>query len=256
MEFIDTHCHIDFPAFDDDRDTVLDHCTRLGVSTIVVPGVEAATWPRLLSICQHYTGLYPALGLHPMFIDSHGMGDVTALEAALAHHKNIIAIGEIGLDYQCRELDRQMQQKYFDAQLAIARDAGLPVILHVRKAHDQVLQALKRTPVTGGIVHAFNASLEQAARYLSYGFKFGFGGMVTYPRSTRLQALAKALPLDSLVLETDAPDMSGGRHKGQRNSPVFLPDYFQGLAQLRDEAPQEIASAMLENSRAVLRLEV
>ncbi len=256
MEYIDTHCHIDFPEFDEDRHAVLGECARLGVSSIVVPGVAAATWSRLLLICKQHPALYPALGLHPMLIDRHQARDLTALETALAHSPEIIAIGEIGLDYQRGDEDRQAQQIYFEAQLAIARDAGLPVILHVRKAHEPVLQALKRAKVKGGVVHAFNASLDQARRYLNYGFKFGFGGMVSYPRSTRLQALARSLPLDSLVLETDAPDMPGFKYKGQRNSPVCLPDYFQHLAQLRDDTPEEIARALVENSRAVLGLDV
>lgn len=254
MKFIDTHCHIDFPEFDDDREAVVSLSARLGVSVMVVPGVKASAWPQLLKICGQYPGLRPALGLHPMFVAEHIERDLEVLEASLERRQDVVAVGEIGLDNYAPDLDKIAQQKYFDAQLSIAHNMKRPVILHVRKAHEQVLYALKHKSVVGGVVHAFNGSLEQAKRYMSHGFKFGFGGMVTNEKSAKLRALVQALPLSHMVMETDAPDMAGIAYRGERNSPVYLPEYFNALAELRDEAPEEIAAAMYENSCKVFGL--
>jgi TatD DNase family protein len=153
------------------------------------------------------------------------------------------------------ELDRQRQQRLFEAQLQVARDANLPVILHVRKAHDQVLATLKRLRVRGGIAHAFNGSLQQAQQYIDLGFKLGFGGMLTYERSNKLRALARELPLEALVLETDAPDLTVAAHHGERNSPEYLPDCLRALAEVRNADPEEVAHATSRNAEQVLNLD-
>ncbi|MCF7985135.1 MAG: TatD family hydrolase, partial [Thiohalocapsa sp.] len=159
MELIDTHCHLDVADFDDDRDRVLANSRAAGVAAIVVPGIDAAGWPKLLRLCDAHADLYPALGLHPVFVGRHRDSDLQALERALAERR-AVAVGEIGLDYHDRERDPERQRRLFAAQLAIARDAGLPVLVHVRKAHEDVLAALRDTPVpAGGIAHAFNGSL-------------------------------------------------------------------------------------------------
>jgi TatD DNase family protein len=167
-----------------------------------------------------------------------------------------VAIGEIGLDYYVDGLDRSGQQSLFEAQLAIARDANLPVILHVRKSHDAVLATLRRIPVRGGICHAFNGSLQQAAQYIEMGFRLGFGGMLTFERSVKLRALARELPVESLVLETDAPDMTVAQHRGERNSPEYLPYCLDALASVRDEDTTELARITTANAREVLNLDV
>ena len=169
--------------------------------------------------------------------------------------RRLVAVGEIGLDYYVDGLDRDRQQQLFEAQLKIARAADLPVILHVRKAHDDVLSTLKRVRVRGGICHAFNGSLQQAGQYMDLGFRLGFGGMLTYERSSRLRGLAGALPLEMLVLETDAPDMTVARHRGERNSPEYLPDCLAALAAVRGETEQHVANVTTANARAVLRLD-
>ena len=170
MLLIDTHCHLDVAAFDGDREQVLARARSAGVGAIVVPGIHARGWAGLLALCTAEAGLYPALGLHPVFIDRHGDADLDLLSRRIADAKPL-AVGEIGLDFFVRDLDRERQLALFDAQLSIARDAGLPVLLHVRKAHDQTLDMLRRMSVVGGIVHAFNGSVEQAQRYLDLGFK-------------------------------------------------------------------------------------
>jgi TatD DNase family protein len=254
MELIDTHCHLDLAAFDPDRMAVLERARARGVAGIVVPGVEAAGWASLLQLCAAETDLFPALGLHPVFLEQHDESDVRQLELLLARQR-VVAVGEIGLDYAIPGLDRDRQQRLFEAQLECARAAGLPVILHVRKAHDQVLATLKRIRVRGGTAHAFNGSLQQAAQYIELGFKLGFGGMLTFERSTRLRALAQALPLESLVLETDAPDMTVVQHHGERNSPEYLPYCLAALVAARDQAPEAIAYQTTANARDVFQLD-
>ncbi|RRQ22920.1 TatD family hydrolase [Thiohalobacter thiocyanaticus] len=253
MELIDTHCHLDVPEFDPDREAVLRRAQAAGVTTIVNPGIHADEWPRLIELAQSSPGVHYGLGLHPVYLERHSDADLERLEQLLAETRPV-AVGEIGLDFYLRDLDRERQQRLFEAQLVIARDADLPVILHVRKAHDQVLQALKRIRVRGGIAHAFNGSLQQAQQYLDLGFRFGFGGMLTFERSRKLRELAAALPLESLVLETDAPDLTVAAHQGERNSPEYLPDCLAALAGVRGIAPEEAARATSANARAALGL--
>jgi len=251
---IDTHCHLDVAEFDPDRTQVLRRARERGVRGIVVPGVVAAGWAGLREFCAAEHGLYPAYGLHPVYLEQHAPADLQALETWL-EREAVVAVGEIGLDFYVTGLDRGRQQALFEAQLQLARAAGLPVLLHVRKAHDQVLATLKRIPVCGGIAHAFNGSLQQAAQYRDLGFKFGFGGMLTFERSSRLRALARDLPRADLVLETDAPDMAVAQHRGERNSPEYLPYCLAALAEIRGEAPRELARITTANAREVLRLD-
>jgi TatD DNase family protein len=254
MALIDTHCHLDVGEFAADRDAVLERARARGVTGIVVPGVLAETWDELLACCAGDANLFPALGLHPVYLTRHRDTDVVRLEQCVASHP-LLAIGEIGLDYHVEGLDRARQQTLFEAQLEIARSCGLPVILHVRKAHDTVLATLQRIRVSGGICHAFNGSLQQAARYRELGFRLGFGGMLTYERSRRLRALAHDLPLEDIVLETDAPDMTVAQHHGERNSPEYLPYCLAALAQVRAMPEPEVAARTTANARAVLRMD-
>ncbi len=252
MELFDTHCHLDVADFDPDRAAVLARARGVGVGQMVIPAVDAAGWPGLLDLCRRETGLYPALGLHPIFIDRHREEDLVSLRH-LVEQEHPIAIGEIGLDFYLKELDRERQQWLFERQLQIAAEFQLPVLLHVRKAHDEVLSTLKRVKFShGGIAHAFNGSRQQAQQYIDLGFKLGFGGMVTYERSSKLRQLAAELPLASLVLETDAPDMTPSAHHGGRNSPEYLPEVLQALAALRGMGAQELAERLLVNSRELL----
>ncbi len=254
MNLIDTHCHIDVAEFASDRHAVLARCRIHGIGRIVVPAVTAAGWDGLLALCRDDEGLLPALGLHPVYLEAHQPADVAALEGMLARHRPV-AVGEIGLDYYVENLDRERQRTLLTAQLAAARDAGLPVLLHVRKAHDPMLECLREVRVPGGIVHAFNGSLQQAQRYLDLGFVLGFGGTVTYDGSRKIRELARALPLEALVLETDAPDMVVAAHRGERNSPEYLVDVLAALAELRDEPPETIAHQTTRNAERVLHLD-
>ncbi|MBI3773537.1 MAG: TatD family hydrolase [Gammaproteobacteria bacterium] len=253
MELFDSHCHIDVTEFDADRDAVLQRSRAAGVTRMLVPAVTAITWQSLLDLCRREPDLYPALGLHPIYLDDHRPEHITTLKSLLTQQRPV-AVGEIGLDYFVQTLDRQRQQELFEAQLKLAAEFELPVILHVRKSHDTVLATLRRIKVPGGIVHAFNGSLPQADQYQALGFKFGFGGTLTYERSTTIRQLARDLPLESIVLETDAPDMAVAAHRGERNSPEYLPDCLAALAAVRRENQEVIARETTGNACQVLRL--
>lgn len=253
MDLIDSHCHIDVAAFDADRDEVLARCRERGIKRMVVPAIDVAGWDKLLSLCEKQAGLYPALGLHPVYLEQHQPGDVGRLEAKLADSE-VVAVGEIGLDFYIKELDRERQVKLFEEQLAVAANHELPVILHTRKAHDEVLQSLKKFNIKGGVSHAFNGSLQQAQQYIDMGFKLGFGGTMTYAGSHKIHQLARQLPLEAIVLETDAPDMVVASHRGERNSPEYLIESLTALASLRDEDIDTIAAQTTANSCEVFGL--
>jgi len=256
MELIDTHCHLDTDAFCDDRLEVIDRCRSLGINHIVVPAISRSEWLQLLMLCETQKGLLPALGLHPMFISGHTDLHLKELDEWLEkHRKQIVAVGEIGLDYYDKKLDRRRQQQIFESQLFSAQHARLPVILHVRKAHDRVLKTLKKIPVKGGIVHAFSGSMQQAEQYIDLGFKLGFGGTLTYAHSVKVHALARELPLENIVLETDAPDMVVASHRGERNSPEYIVDVLTSLAKVRDLPVEEIAAQTTQNARSILGIE-
>jgi TatD DNase family protein len=251
-EIIDTHCHIDDAQFNADREAILARCYALGIHKIVVPAIYRDNWDIVLQLCNQYDALFPALGLHPLFVDKHAPADIDDLQHYL-NNNQVIAIGEIGLDFYSKDADRDKQIHYLDQQLLLAEKFQLPVLLHVRKAHTDILKYLKKYHLCGGIAHAFNGSLEQAREYIKLGFKLGFGGVVTYAGSTKIRKLACELPLDAIVLETDAPDMAGAAHRGQRNSPEFLIDALAALAEIRGQSKDDIALQTTLNAREVFR---
>lgn len=255
MELIDTHCHLDFSAFDHDRTEVISACFRAGIKTIVVPSVRQSNWANVIATQQQFNGIRVAFGLHPCFIKDHVPEHLDALNTLIKNNKPI-AIGEAGLDFYSKDADRDKQQYYFDGQLALAQRHSLPLLLHVRKAHEQVILALKKMHNISGIIHAFSGSLEQAYRYIELGFKLGFGGTLTYAGSTRIRNIARTLPAESLVLETDAPDMAVFQHRGERNSPLYIQYALEALALIRNEPIDVIASQTSANARAIFSLDV
>lgn len=196
--------------------------------------------------------LFPAIGLHPLYLSYHGKDDLDELKHC-AETANLVAIGEIGLDYFVKNANRSAQQELFEAQLTIAEEAKLPVLLHVRKAHDQVQATIRRLKYTGGgIVHAFNGSLQQAEHYIKLGFLISVCGTITYDRATKIRSVAAALPLTSLVVETDSPDIPPAAHYGERNYPEFLPEIVSSLAELRGEGVSLLVQQTNENARRML----
>lgn len=253
---IDTHCHLDIAEFADDYHLVRQRAAAAGVCELIVPAVDRAGWPRLLEVCRQESGCRPALGLHPLYLQRHGPGDVQELSRQI-EAEEVVAVGEIGLDFwdQPTETLRRRQLELFEAQLRIARQAGLPVLIHARKAHDQVVAALRRLRFAGGgIVHAFSGSRQQAQCYVDLGFFIGVGGTITYQRANRVRGVVADLPLSALVLETDAPDIPPAGHRHERNSPEFLPEVLQCLARLRDQEPRLVAATTSRTARTLLRL--
>ncbi|WP_223528121.1 TatD family hydrolase [Pseudomonas sp. GL-R-19] len=252
MELIDTHTHLDFPDFDADRQALLAESRALGVRRIVVLGVYQANWQRVWELVLSDPDLYAAFGLHPVYLDDHRPQHLSELGdwlTRLAGHRQLCAVGEIGLDYFIETLDRDRQQALFEAQLQLAVDFNLPALIHVRRSHAAVIATLKRfRPKRAGIIHAFAGSQEEAREYIKLGFKLGLGGAPTWPQALRMHRVLGALPLDSVVLETDSPDMPPAMFPGQRNSPAHLPAICTSLAQWMAISPQRLAAASTANS--------
>lgn len=249
---IDTHIHLDAPEFDTGRDAVIEAARSAGVGCFVVPGVEADGFPALKALVRRYTDIRLAFGIHPLYVARAEETDLERVEAELASG-DAVAVGEIGLDGFVSEPDIALQERFYVEQLKLARRHDLPVILHVRRAVDLILKHLRRLEVRGGIAHAFNGSRQQADTLVALGFKLGFGGAMTFSGSTRIRKLATELPLESIVLETDAPDMSPTWAQGTRNDPANLARYAEVLADLRGLSVEEVAQATTANARSVLR---
>jgi len=245
---IDTHCHIDFTAFDEDREEVINNASKLGVNNIIVPSVTQATWHKTITVCNEFQQLHLALGLHPVFIEEHQPQHLLELDQCIETHSPV-AIGEIGLDFYLKNLDKDKQIAFFTKQLIIAKRYTLPVIIHNRKAHDECIAILQDIQPLGGIIHAFNGSIQQAEKYIELGFLLGFGGMLTYQRSRKLRDLVKQVPLQSIVLETDSPDMTVAQHKGKRNSPEYLPYILETVSSLKNIAIEIVAETTSNNAK-------
>lgn len=250
---IDTHCHLDAAEFDADRDTVVMQARAAGVKTIVTPAVQYANFDAVLSISQRYPGCLPALGLHPMYIHTHLPEHLDLLRTAIEQHRPV-AVGEIGLDFFVPGLDATKQEYYFTEQLKIARDFELPVLLHSRRANDQVVKQLRRFGIRRGIAHAFSGSRQQADAFTRIGLKLGFGGAMTYTRASNLRRLAAELGLEDIVLETDSPDMSPAWLHQQRNSPEQLPRIATVLADLRSDTLDSVIHMTTHNAQSILSL--
>jgi TatD DNase family protein len=252
VELIDSHTHLDFPDFDEDRQALLAKSRALGVRRMVVLGVYQANWQRVWELVQSDPDLHAAFGLHPVYLDDHRPEDLRELAGwltRLAGHRQLCAVGEIGLDYFIETLDRERQKALFDAQLQLAADFNLPALIHVRRSHAAVIATLKRFRLKrAGIIHAFAGSQEEAREYIKLGFKLGLGGAATWPQALRMHRVLADLPLECVVLETDSPDMAPAMFPGQRNSPAHLPAICASLAQIMAISPEQLAAASTANT--------
>ena len=251
LMLIDTHIHLDAQEFRADLDDVVSAARAAGVACFIVPGVEVAAFPAQRALARAHGEVRLAFGIHPLYVDQAKESDLELVEAALMKG-DAIAVGEIGLDGLVTEPEMALQERFFLAQLKLARKLELPVILHVRRAVDLALKHLRRVKVRGGIAHAFNGSRQQAEAFIAMGFKLGFGGAMTFSGSTRIRTLAAELPLESIVLETDAPDIPPAWANGARNEPANLERFLETLAELRKMPVEEVARATSENARSVL----
>ncbi|RZL00090.1 MAG: TatD family deoxyribonuclease [Rubrivivax sp.] len=275
--WIDTHCHLDAPEFDADRPAVIERARQAGVGMIVVPAVMPSTFEAARQAALQCGGTY-ALGIHPLFVKASGDDAVGLLRAALQRHRDdprLVAIGEIGQDHFVDSLkdpaSNALQDRVYAAQLALAVEFELPVIVHVRRSADDVLKHLRRLkqqgkPVPRGIAHAFNGSEQQAQAFIDLGFKLGFGGAMTFDRALQIRRLAAEVPENAIVLETDAPDIpphwlyvpekDRAQGRGSRNEPAELPRIAQTLAELRGWSIEQTRDITLANAcQALPRLQ-
>lgn len=249
---IDTHCHLDASEFGD-RQTGLVHAAQLaGVTHIIVPAVARDNFEKVRILGEQQPNCDPTYGIHPMYVKEAQASDLAVLRDYLQQYQPV-AVGEIGLDFFIANYQQAQQEFFFIEQLKLAREFDLPVLLHIRRAADTVLKQLRQHKVRGGIAHAFNGSRQQADEFIKLGFKLGFGGAMTYSRASKLRALASTLPLESIVLETDAPDIPPSfLTRGTPNKPEYLPRIAQTLADLRGISLAELAQITSYNARAVL----
>ena len=248
MVLVDTHCHLDAAEFDHDREAVISRARGAGVLQQMVPAVGAAGWPKLREVCARGTGLFPAYGLHPMYLDEH-RGEHLAQLREWIERERPLAVGECGLDYFVEGLDHDAQSRYFEGQLQLAREFDLPVIVHARRAVDAVIAAIRKVGALRGVIHSYSGSMEQARQLWDLGFMLGLGGPVTYERANRLRKLATEMPLEHLLLETDAPDQPDAGIRGQRNEPSRLPEVLKVIAGLRAEEEAHVAAVTTANAR-------
>ena len=260
--WIDTHCHLDAPEFADSLDTVIQAATEKNVKAILLPAVKVADCTHVRELVHQYSqeipGLVYTLGIHPLYTNQAQEGDIETLEKRIVESLSdprFVGMGEIGLDYFVEDLDPHKQEFFFNAQLDLAQKYQLPVILHVRRSQDAILKALRRRSIPSGIAHAFNGSFQQAEQFIELGFVLGFGGAATYERALQIRRLLKELPLDSIVTETDSPDIPPAWLRGEGiafNEPAFLPRIAKELALVRGVSDAEFAAAVWSNAMQVL----
>lgn len=256
--WIDSHCHLDADEFDADREAVVARARAAGVSMVVSPAGHVEHFAKTASVAHRFGFAY-ALGIHPLWVDRSRQSDVGRLRQAVAaamSDERFVAIGEIGLDFFVPGLDRERQEWFYREQLCIAREFGLPVILHVRRSADVLLKHLRRVEVRGGIAHAFNGSEQQATQFVGRDFRLGFGGAMTYDGSRRIRRFAAELPEEAIVLETDAPDIPPQwlrtAEGGRRNEPGELPRIAETMMALRGLGVAQLAAINRRNACAAL----
>jgi len=250
---VDSHSHIDVDAFDADRAQAMQRAYEAGVTAQIVPAIMHDTFDRLRDVCATHAGLHAAYGLHPTFLEHHRPEHLDALARWLEREKPV-AVGECSLDFFVEGLDREQQHAYFEAQLRLARDFDLPVIIHGRRAFDAVIAALRRVGGLRGVVHSFAGSREQAQQLWKLGFCLGIGGPVTYPRAHRLRSIVAGMPLEFLLLETDSPDQPLHGRQGERNEPSLLREVCATVASLRRQDAQHVAAVTTANCRRLFAL--
>lgn len=262
MPLIDSHCHFDFDAFAEDREQVWANCQRLGMRALVIPGVSIPQWRSLFAMVNSREGWFGAAGVHPWWVSELSIAPQQVYRAVIERVERerregagcCVAVGECGLDGNI-DLPLEKQLPVFEAQLDAANSLSLPVIVHSVRAHGEVIRALKNARVKkAGVIHAFSGSREIAEEYLKLGFCLGVGGTVTYERAAKTRKTLAGVPLESLLLESDAPDMPHAGRQGERNSPEYLPAVAQTLAALRDISVESVIAQTGKNAQALFAL--
>ncbi len=258
---IDTHAHLDFPDFDEDRDAVLERARNGGVHSIVTIGTDPASARRALEIAFAAEGVHAGIGIHPNHCAEAGEDDWRALEELLddeRHRTRIVAIGETGLDFYRDRAPRDVQESAFRRHIRLARRHGLPLVVHCRSAYDRCAELVEeefaRDGAVPGVMHCYSGTLEQSRRFLALGFHLSFAGPITYKKNDALRAVAQAAPLERIVVETDCPFLPPEPHRGKRNEPAYVRLSAEALARARDESPGEVEAATDRNALALFRL--
>lgn len=253
MNLIDSHCHLDVAEFAEDLPQVLSRARQTGVYGFIVPAISASGWPRLADLAGLYSGLHPAYGLHPMFLAEHTDADLDALPGWVSRPE-CVAVGECGLDFFVSDFDPERQESIFIAHIRLAADTGKPLIIHARRATERVIQLLRRHGPAQGVIHSYSGSLEQARQLIGMDFMLGIGGPITYPRSSRIREIVKAVPLSHLLLETDAPDQPMAGEQGRRNEPAKLLRVAEAMAEIRGLSLTEVAAETRLNAQRLFGL--
>ncbi|MGO2182064.1 TatD family hydrolase [Pseudoalteromonas nigrifaciens] len=248
MQFIDSHCHLDFTEFDSNRESLISECVAKGVEQFVVPGISLAQSRALLKFKTNFAGVKIAAGLHPYFLNQHQESHIELLFTFATANKNqLVAIGECGLDRSIENLSKQTF--LFEQQIALANQLGLPLIVHHRQSHDLIAQSFKRCkPKYGGVIHAFSGSLQQAQYYIKQGFKLGVGGVISYPRAVKTRDVIANINTSHLVLETDSPSMPLCGYQGEINTPLQIVRVFDVLCELKPKQHKEQLATELYDS--------
>lgn len=254
MQLIDSHCHLDDDRYDADRDDIIARARAQGIYQIVLPATTASRWGKVKQIVEEYEGVYPAYGLHPMFIGQHQIQHLRELDEWLGREQPV-AVGECGLDFFHSRVDEKWQVQLFSEQLQLAKSHALPVIVHVRKAMDEVISLLRKNKLeAGGVIHSFAGSLQQAQQLIDLNFKLGIAATVDFERAKKLRAVVAEIDESGLLLESDAPDQPGIHHRGERNEPAFIVEHFKTMAMLRN-VPEEVLRQILnDNTRSLFKL--
>ena len=247
-DIIDSHCHLDFDDFNNDREAVIERAGSQGIKQIVIPGVKHKSWHFIREICNNNPQLHACYGLHPYLAEEHTDDDIIQLRHWLENNP-CVAVGECGLDYRKDLADKNLQMKFFNAQLDIAHAINKPVIIHSVRATEDVINSIKNYPGLRGMIHSYSGSYEQAKQLIDLGFYISFSGAITYDNARKLRATASDIPLGSILLETDAPDQPDADHFSQRNEPAYLVNVLKCLSELRDEPIEAIAAQTTRNAK-------
>ncbi len=253
MPLIDAHCHLDFEIFDDDRTEVLQRAKNNGITDTIIPGTEKKYWQRITALCENHPQLHACYGLHPYWVNRHSKQDIEQLQKYIDQHRPV-AIGECGLDFRPQQADKETQLYFFEAQLALAENNQLPVVIHAVNATETVIQTIKKFNNLRGMIHSYSGSSEQAEQLINRGFYLSLSGSITYDRAKKIRRAAKNIPLESLLVETDAPDQSDRENAGKRNEPAFLVNTVKILAEIKEKSTETISRQTSCNAKKLFQL--
>jgi len=252
-QLIDSHCHLDFEVFDNDRSDVLQRARDNNISDIVIPGTEKFFWDRIKQLCKNHTQLHACYGLHPYWVSDHNKQDIEKLKEYIDSNRPV-ALGECGLDFRPQQADKKTQLYFFEAQLDIAESHQLPVVIHSVRATEAVIQTIKKFKKLKGMMHSYSGSQEQARQLIDLNFFISVGGSVTYDGAKNIKQVVKNIPLTSLLIETDAPDQPDKKNRGKRNEPAFIVHTVKVISEIRGESTDIIAEQTTINAKKLFAI--